>query len=154
MARQRKVQQSASIPLVPPFQASLRPQSSKPLVEVSDDETWGFIKQSGILDSQAAALDSPSVMTLRPGETAPEILAEVTPLSDEIFNAILLIMPFSAILLLMEMYLHVLSDVACSFLTAVLAALSDTNMARLLRLRPLWIEWFQAFPVWFFACAI
>ena len=107
MARQRK---AASIPLVPPSQASLRPQPSKPLVEISDDETWGFIKQSGILDSQAAALDSPSVITLRPGETAPlEVLAEVTPLSDEIFNAILLIMPFSAILLLMEMYLHVLS---------------------------------------------
>lgn len=140
MARQRKVQHSASIPLVPPSQAPPRPQPRKPLVEMSDDETWRFVKQSGILDSQDAALESPSVMTLRPGETAPEVLSEVTPLSDEIFNAILLIIPFSAILLLMEMYLHVLSDVAYFFLTAVLAALSDTNMARLLRLRPLWTE--------------
>jgi hypothetical protein len=135
MARQRKAQHSASIPLATP-----RPQPRKPLVEISDDETWRFIKQSGILHSQAAALESPSVMTLRPGETAPEVLAEVTPLSDEIFNAILLIMPFSAILLLMEMYLHVLSDVAYLSLTAVLAALSDINMARLLRLRSLWTE--------------
>ena len=79
-------------------------------------------------------------MTLRPGETAPEILAEVTPLSDEIFNAVLLIMPFSAILLLMEMYFHVLSDVPYFSLIAVLAALSDNNMARLLRLRSSWTE--------------
>ncbi|KIM46271.1 hypothetical protein M413DRAFT_441352 [Hebeloma cylindrosporum] len=106
MARQRKKQHSASIPLVPPSQASSRPQPSKPLVEISDDETWRFVKQSGILDSQAATLESPSVMTLRPGETMPEILAEVTPLSDEIFNAILLIMPFSAVLLLMEILIR------------------------------------------------
>jgi len=111
MARQRKVR-SASIPLVPPSQASYRPRPSKPLIEISDDETRRLINQSGILDSQPAALESPSVMTLRPGEVVPEVLAEATPLSDEIFNAILLIMPFSAILLLMEMYLYVLSDVA------------------------------------------
>ena len=139
MARQRKVQHSASIPLVAPSQASPRPQPSKPLVEISDDETWRFIKQSGVLP-QAVTLQSPSVMTLRPGETAPEILAEVTPLSDEIFNSVLLIMPFSAILLLMEMYFHVLSDVPYFSLIAVLAALSDNNMARLLRLRSSWTE--------------
>ena len=111
MARQRKAR-SASIPLVPPSQASHRPQPSKPLVEISDDETWHLINQSGILDSQPAALESPAVITLRPGEVVPEVLVEATPLSDEIFNAILLIMPFSAILLLMEMYSYVLSDVA------------------------------------------
>jgi hypothetical protein len=136
MARQRKVKSPASIPFIPPSQVeSSHPLPHKPLVEITDSEKWRLINQSGILDSQPAALESPSLMTLRPGETAPEIVAEVTPLSDEIFNVILLIIPFSAILLLMEMYFYVWSDSAYFSLTSVLVALFDTNMARLLHLR-------------------
>jgi len=108
MARQRKVKSLASIPLVPPPQsASSCPQPIKPLVEISDSEKWRLITQSGILDSQPeATLESPPFMTLRPEETLPEIVAGVTPLSDEIFNAVLLIIPFSAILLLMEILIR------------------------------------------------
>jgi len=61
---------------------------AKPLIEISDEEQWRIIKQTGILD--AAKLQDQRVV-------------EEISFGDEIFNAVLLIIPFSSLLLLMEM---------------------------------------------------
>jgi len=61
---------------------------SKPLIEIPEQEQWRIIKQTGILD--AAKLQDQRVV-------------EEISLGDEIFNAVLLIIPFSSLLLLMEM---------------------------------------------------
>ncbi len=61
---------------------------AKPLIEIPEQEQWRIIKQTGILD--AAKLRDQRVV-------------EEISLGDEIFNAVLLIIPFSSLLLLMEM---------------------------------------------------
>jgi hypothetical protein len=72
-----------------PSEAPALDLDQKPLIEIPEEEQWRIIKQTGILD--AAQLQAQRV-----GE-------ERITLGDEIFNAVLLIIPFSSLLLLMEM---------------------------------------------------
>lgn len=68
----------------------------EPLVELSEEEQWRLINQSGILKQvpKPASTDAAGAkLAVDEPETA----------GDEIFNALLLIIPFSFILLLMEM---------------------------------------------------
>jgi hypothetical protein len=67
-----------------------------------EEEQWRLINESGILKrlSRAPAPRSESVENNSDEED--------TSTSDEIFNAVLLIIPFSFLLLLMEMYVKVL----------------------------------------------
>lgn len=99
MTRRRTSKDPKPIPLAPPSATSPRPAPAKPLIEIPEDEKWRLINQTGILKS--AALNSePSTETLQ----GPALEEEALSTGDEIFNAILLIIPFSAILLLMEVY--------------------------------------------------
>ncbi|KII94779.1 hypothetical protein PLICRDRAFT_33590 [Plicaturopsis crispa FD-325 SS-3] len=84
MARNRKAKTSTAsteTPKDPP----------KPLIELSEEEQWRLINQTGVL-KEAAAQDEP--------------LEEPTPLAEEIFNAVLLIVPFSFLLMMMEILIH------------------------------------------------
>ncbi|KAF8192508.1 hypothetical protein BJ912DRAFT_1057867 [Pholiota molesta] len=84
-----------------PSATSPRPAPAKPLIEIPEDEKWRLINQTGILKS--AALNSePSTESLQ----GPALEEETLSTGDEIFNAILLIIPFSAILLLMEVLIR------------------------------------------------
>jgi hypothetical protein len=69
----------------PPSESAV---SHEPLIEVPEEEQWRIIKQTGILE--AAKLQDQAV-------------EDKISLGDEIFNAVLLLIPFSSLLLLMEM---------------------------------------------------
>lgn len=67
-------------------------QSTEPL-EIPETEQWRLINESGILNSA-------------PGPAVPEVQdseEEATPFAEEIFNSVILIIPFSFLLLMMEM---------------------------------------------------
>lgn len=76
---------------IPPSKALSHPVPEKPLIDIPEGEQWRLIKQTGIRDAA----------NQRRKETSVE---EQISLWDEIFNAVLLIIPFSSLLLLMEMY--------------------------------------------------
>lgn len=78
------------IPAEPPSE-SVRPVPQKPFIEISEEEQWRIIRKSGILEAARAQ------------DRQKSLLEERISLGDEIFNAVLLIIPFSALLLLMEM---------------------------------------------------
>jgi len=98
MARSRKTQNSQSIPLAPPSTANLPPNIGKPLIDIPAEEQWRLINQSGVL--QSSSIES------IPAAISSRNMDEVTPLSDEIFNSVLLIIPFSSLLLLMEILIR------------------------------------------------
>jgi hypothetical protein len=78
---------------VPKEAAVSESDSREPLIELSEEEQWRLINESGILN-KAGVSDKPTVPL-----AVPE-----SDFADEVFNAILLIIPFSFALLLMEMY--------------------------------------------------
>jgi hypothetical protein len=86
----------------PREKAKLRSRSPEH-IQLSEDEQWRLVSESGILQqaSHQASDDSSD-----------------TPLAEEIFNSLLLIIPFSFVLLMMEMCVNL-------FLTATLL-LSNT----------------------------
>ncbi|KAF8913822.1 hypothetical protein CPB84DRAFT_1757642 [Gymnopilus junonius] len=92
MARSGKKAYAKSIPLVSASSVKL-PATGKPLIDISEEEQWRLINQTEILQSSEAAFS---------GVAEPEI----SPLADEIFNALFLIIPFSSILLLMEILIR------------------------------------------------
>lgn len=63
------------------------PEKQKPLIEISEEEQWRIVRKTGILEAARTQ----------------DRLEERIPLGDEIFNAVLLIIPFSGLLLLMDM---------------------------------------------------
>ena len=76
-------------------------------IDIPEDEQWRIIQQSGILkqiptDSKAAKTD----------EGAEDDEEGLSPFAEEVFNAMMLIIPMSFMLLLMDMY------VACYLQTA------------------------------------
>lgn len=94
MTRQRKAASKAeSVPLASPPKISPLSRPDKPLIEITEDEQWRLINQSGILENR----------TLQESR-AESYVEEKLSLCDEIFNAVTLIIPFSSLLLLMEMY--------------------------------------------------
>lgn len=99
MARQRKAASKANngVPLTLPLKMSPRAKPDKPLIDITEDEQWRLISQSGILQNPALVQESRIQSTI-------DVEDEEIFLCDEIFNAITLIIPFSSLLLLMEMY--------------------------------------------------
>ncbi|TFK43617.1 hypothetical protein BDQ12DRAFT_731612 [Crucibulum laeve] len=92
MTRQHKAKPSNSSSL------PTKPVPEKPLVEIPEDEKWRLINQSGVLNSI-----NPKTSAVVRGQDVEE---EPTPLGDEIFNTVLLLIPFSSLLLLMEILIH------------------------------------------------
>ena len=99
MARQRKAASKADneIPLTSPSKMSSRAKPDKPLIDITEDEQWRLINPSGILQNPALVQESRIQSTV-------DVEDEEISLCDEIFNAVTLIIPFSSLLLLMEMY--------------------------------------------------
>ena len=99
MARQRKATSKADseVPLTSTLKKSPRPKPDKPLIDITEDEQWRLINQSGILQNPALVQESRVESTVDAEE-------EEISLCDEIFNAVMLVIPFSTMLLLMEMY--------------------------------------------------
>jgi len=96
MARQRKPA-SKGDSVTSPSKMSPPSNPAKPLIEITEDEQWRLINQSGILQNRALVQES------RDESTVEE---EDLSLCDEIFNAVLLIIPFSSLLLLMEILIR------------------------------------------------
>lgn len=94
MTRQRKAvpKTDGRVPFTSPSEMSPRFKPDKPLIEITEEEKWRLIGQSGVLKN--ALVQESSVEST---------LEEELSLCDEIFNAIMLIIPFSFLLLLMEM---------------------------------------------------
>jgi len=98
MSRQRKAASKTDSPvLISPSKMSPHYNPAKPLIKISEDEQWRLINQSGILQNRALVQESGIESTIVEEE-------ENLSLCDEIFNAVLLIIPFSSLLLLMIMY--------------------------------------------------
>lgn len=97
MTRQRKAASKTDgpVPLTSPSKIASRSKPAKPLIEITKDEQWRLINQSGILQN-------PSLESMVESTIAEE--EEKLSLCDEIFNAVMLIIPFSTLLLLMVMY--------------------------------------------------
>ncbi|KAF8897454.1 hypothetical protein BD779DRAFT_1490944 [Infundibulicybe gibba] len=74
--------------------------STQPAIEISDEEQWRLINQSGVLQKAVAP----------PPESSPDMIhendEEFVPLAEELFNSVLLIIPFSFLLLMMEILIH------------------------------------------------
>ncbi|KAG1753947.1 uncharacterized protein EDB91DRAFT_427114 [Suillus paluster] len=88
--------------------------AQKPLVEIPEDEQWRLIQEAGVLRKISD--------TRKPGETTDNV--EPLPLAEEIFNAVVLIMPFTFFLIMMDILIHqqyaqrsTVSDVAQRLLT-------------------------------------
>ena len=96
MVKNRKQQQQKSDETPPPSEH----------LEISEEEQWRLINESGILGQ--IPLQKPpkyTVVNEVPSLQAQEEEEEDdNPLANEIFNAILYIIPFSFCLLMMEMY--------------------------------------------------
>ncbi|KAF9075927.1 hypothetical protein BDP27DRAFT_1314738 [Rhodocollybia butyracea] len=71
---------------------------TKPLVEISEDEQWRLINESGVLNKVSD--QSPSNTTAHAEDPSPY------PLVDEILDTSMWIMPFCSILLIMEVLIH------------------------------------------------
>jgi hypothetical protein len=67
--------------------------AEKPLVEISEDEQWRLIQETGVLRKISD--------TQKPEETTDN--GEPFPLAEEIFSAVVLIMPFTFFLIMMDM---------------------------------------------------
>ncbi|KAG6857352.1 hypothetical protein H0H87_005655 [Tephrocybe sp. NHM501043] len=80
MVRQRKNQQSDK--------RLIDPSSEVP--DIPEKEQWRLIKESGVLNKL---------------KTIPSEM-EDTPVAEEIFNAVIIIIPISFLLLLMEILIH------------------------------------------------
>lgn len=104
MTRQRK-SQPKSPKLMTPAEAPARPKPAKPLIEIDEEEQWRIIKESGVLNNPALTTGD-----LAPGVSEVQEVTEELTLGDEIFNALLLIIPFSSLLLLFEMYVSLRRD--------------------------------------------
>ena len=95
MTRQRKAKTPNAVPETSPSKMPPRPATDEPLIQISEEEQWRIINESGILKSTALQ-----------DTTSSDVLGERLSFSDELFNAVLLIIPFSSLLLLLEMYGH------------------------------------------------
>ena len=100
MTRQRKtaLKADSQVPLTLPSNISLPAKPANPLIKITEDEQWRLINQSGILQNRALVEESTGV------ESTVDVEEDNISLCDEIFNAVMLIIPFSSLLLLMEMY--------------------------------------------------
>lgn len=72
--------------------------SEKPLVDISEDDQWRIIKESGILEQVPTPPTSARLQAQR--EDVEQLLS---PLTEEIFAALALIIPHAFLLLMMEL---------------------------------------------------
>lgn len=75
-------------------------ENKEPLLNIPESEQWRIIRESGIL-KQVPKEDSTSNNAQNRADEESEGLS---PFAEEMFNAIMLIIPMSFMLLLMEMY--------------------------------------------------
>lgn len=80
-----------------------RPTPAKPLVEIPEDEQWRLIQESGVLNKVSDLHPTGVVPPKSPPEVAVEEDGPLTPFEEEMFRAVTLIIPFSFLLLLMNM---------------------------------------------------
>ncbi|KAK0230832.1 hypothetical protein IW262DRAFT_1340754 [Armillaria fumosa] len=73
---------------------------SKPLIQLSEEEQWRLINESGVLHQVAAADGAPSSEGIKQRKEAD------SPLAEEIFDAVVLIIPFTFLLVMMEILIH------------------------------------------------
>ena len=80
-----------------PRQRNVDPQTtSSNGSEISEEEQWRIIQETGLLRQLS--------QSKRHDEQAEHDDDEENPFADELFNATLLIIPFSFLLMMMEMY--------------------------------------------------
>ncbi|KDQ64868.1 hypothetical protein JAAARDRAFT_28517 [Jaapia argillacea MUCL 33604] len=77
-----------------------QPPATAHIEEISDEEQWRLINESGVLQK----LSSSNGASAADKETEPT--ADEMGLAEEIFNAIIFIMPFSFCLLMMDILIH------------------------------------------------
>ncbi|KAG2042940.1 hypothetical protein BDR03DRAFT_989972 [Suillus americanus] len=77
-------------------QAAQTTPVQKALVEISEDEQWRLIEQTGVLRKISD--------TQKPGETTDNV--ESLSLADEIFNAVTYIIPLTSFLIMMDILIH------------------------------------------------
>lgn len=76
------------------------PTSKSKDLQIPEDEQWRLIKETGLLKTPSSGPAPP----LEASASDTDDRADgVSPLADEIFNATLLMIPFSFLLFLMEM---------------------------------------------------
>ncbi|KAJ3542528.1 hypothetical protein NMY22_g3486 [Coprinellus aureogranulatus] len=97
MAKKSKQAAASSTGIKPSDVPSV--QNRKPLIEIPEDEQRRLIEESGILNQFREAARNEKGAKL-----VEEVVEERIPLADEIFNAVLYIIPMSFLLLMMEMY--------------------------------------------------
>jgi hypothetical protein len=92
MARNRKSKQPTSASEIP-----LRKPPRSEETEISEEEQWRLIKKSGLL----------SKIDMKPPELSKDenvAADDEKPLAEEIFDTTLYLIPFSFLLMMMEMY--------------------------------------------------
>jgi hypothetical protein len=79
------------------------PTEQKPLIEISEEEKWRLIRESGLLERFKDSDQSP--LTSSPAPTHPELEEHdgPSPLVEEFFNALMIIMPHTFFLIMMDM---------------------------------------------------
>ncbi|KAF8558888.1 hypothetical protein OG21DRAFT_1493722 [Imleria badia] len=86
------------------------PTEQKPLIEIPEDEKWRLIRESGLLerfeDSDQAPLTSKSSAPTQPVTTDQEEHDGPPALAEEIFNALMIIMPHTFFLVMMDILIH------------------------------------------------
>jgi len=77
------------------------------VVEIPEDEQWRIVEETGILKSIPMARPTPHASpAAAPQEADDDDEASFSPLCTEIFNAILLIIPFSSLYVMMDILAH------------------------------------------------
>lgn len=103
-------------------------KQDKPLVDISEEDQWRIIRESGVLNKVAAAEPEP--------EKEEEEQPLLSPFTEECFAALSLIIPFSFLLLMMEMYVCTRSLVGGAECISVV--LYTTSMVGNLRTKQSW----------------
>ncbi|EIM88282.1 uncharacterized protein STEHIDRAFT_138652 [Stereum hirsutum FP-91666 SS1] len=83
-----------------------RPTPAKPLVEIPEDEQWRLIQESGVLNKVSDLHPTGVIPPKSPPEVAVEEDGPLTPFEEEMFRAVTLIIPFSFLLLLMNIMIN------------------------------------------------
>ncbi|KAJ2931769.1 hypothetical protein H1R20_g5453, partial [Candolleomyces eurysporus] len=108
----------------------------KPLIEISEEEQRRLIEQSGVMKKFKEATEGEN------SALVTEYIEERMALPDELFNASLFIIPFSFLLLMMEMYealfLLVMKGVLTFDQFNTPAIPTETNYERINRKNGLW----------------
>ncbi|KAF8842270.1 hypothetical protein BDN67DRAFT_966032 [Paxillus ammoniavirescens] len=79
------------------------PADKKPLIEISEEEQWRLIQESGLL----SRVNTPDERTpARTQASTTEVDDGPPPLAEEIFNALVIIMPHTFFLIMMDILIH------------------------------------------------